>query len=130
MLNYQKPKGTQMKSSLAACYSLMLSWFVGFAASVLQFFTTQGKFKIIWPFLIISMVFLLISILLGKIESKEILAKAEWVLIAGNIISVVFALGAIVLARSLHTLSGPLTTVGIALGLPSILTLFYLSRFK
>jgi len=119
-----------MKSTLATCYSLMLSWFAGFTASVLQFFTTQGKFKIIWPFLIISMVFLLIGILLDKIESKEILAKTEWVLITGNIITVVFALGAIVLARSLYTLSGPLTIVGIALGLPSLLTLFYLSRFK
>jgi len=119
-----------MKSSLAVRYSLMLSWFAGFAASVLQFFTTQGKFEIIWLFLIISMVFLLTVILLGKLESKEILANAEWVLIAGNIITVAFALGAIVLARSLYTLSGPLTIVGIALGLPSLLTLFYLLRFK
>jgi len=119
-----------MKNSFIAYYGFLISWLTGFAASILQFFITQGKFKIIWSFLLVFIVFAFIGALLNKARSREILTKISWVFIAGDIIIVALATGACFMASNLFTLSKSLTFVGIIFGLPSLLSLCYLWLIK
>jgi FtsH-binding integral membrane protein len=128
MFNHNKKKIAQKSMRPAyqlLYYGLLVAWLAGFVVSALQSFQSKDARLVMLPFLICAILLLPLRIVVDKIETNAKLANIEYVFLIGNIATIVFAFGLVIVSFSHIWLIPETKFIGSALGIPSLIATFY-----